>query len=229
MGSRAAGGAPRVRPCAGCIYWRWTGRIRRQCGMVPIGTAGSIRPVLSRERGLRESRQHQQYERECHASHERLSHHHRAQHGEHHECDLREPERARRGDGGSAARLRQRATGGEGCGCHEPSRYCGCSAECARGRGSNPRECSRGKSVERQSRGGAARGCGQSTSGGQTHAAASSRAFHEAAAGAGRASWTTIGQKRSADPASGEPRGGSADGEASAPGKTGNADHRPSR
>jgi hypothetical protein len=191
-------------------------------------TAGSIRSVISRERGLRESRQHQQYHRECHASHQRLQHHHRAQHGEHHQCDLCEPERTRRSDGGSAARVRQRATGGEGCGCHELTRYCGCFSKCARCRGPNPGECTRSKSVERQSRSGSSRGRGQSTSGGQADAAAASRAFYEAAASAGRAPRTTIGEKRSAEPASGEPRGSSADGKASAPGKTDNAGHWPS-
>jgi len=196
--------------------------------MVPIRTAGSIRSVLSRERGLRESRQRQQYHRECHASHQRLQHHHRAQHGEHHQCDLCEPERTRRSDGGSAARLRQRATGWEGCGCHELTRYCVCFGEYARGRGSNPGKRTRSKSVERRPRSGSSRGRSQPTSGGQADAAASSRAFYEAAASAGRAPRTTIGEKRSAEPASGKPRGGSADGKASARGQTGNAGHGPS-
>ena len=197
-------------------------------GWFPLGPREVYVPSYRVSRGLREPRQRQQYQRKCRSGHQRLQHHHRAQHGEHHECDVREPERARRGDGGSAAHVRQRATRGEGCGCHELTRYCGCFRECARCRGPNARECSRGKSVERQSGSGSSRCRGEPTSGGQTDTTASSRAFHEAAAGTGRASWTTIGEKRSAEPASGEPRGGSADGEASASGKSGNADHRPS-
>ena len=85
-------------------------------GWFPLGPREVYVPSYHVSQAYVNSRQHQQYDRECHSGHERLQHNHRQQHHEHHECDVREPERARRGDGGSAARVRERATGGESSG-----------------------------------------------------------------------------------------------------------------
>ena len=71
---------------------------------------------------------------------ERLQHNHHPQHHKHHEHYVCQPERAGRGDGGSAASVRERATGGESRGHGKRTTDRIRATEWARCRGSDTRE-----------------------------------------------------------------------------------------
>jgi hypothetical protein len=71
---------------------------------------------------------------------ERLQHDHHPQHNEYHEHYVRKPECPGRGDGGSAARVRERATGGESGGCSERAGHRRCTDEFSGCGGSDKRK-----------------------------------------------------------------------------------------
>lgn len=175
------------------VHRRRPWRLRRQRGMVRTWPTGSVCAVLSRERSVCESREHQQYDGERHAGNQRLSHDHHQQHHQHHERDVCEPQRAGRSDGGFAARVFQRAARGKSCGSSKPTTDRICPLERQGGRSSHARECSRSQSRDCGTCDCSTRGGGEPASGSQEDAATAAGSVRQAAAGAGRASGTAVG------------------------------------
>ncbi len=196
--------------------------------MVRAWSAGSLCAVISRQRGIRDPGQREQYDGECHAGDQHLPHNHRQQHHEHHERHVREPECARRGDGGAAACVRERSTGGECEGPGQRTADRGCAdkwASCGR---SHARKRTGRKGCVCGSRGRAS-GSGSEPAGcRQENSAAAAGAFCETAAGSGSASRTAAGKKRSADAASGRCGSGASEGEGGASGQEGDTQCRTS-
>src|SRR5271169_874199 len=221
------GSASGVCARAGGFYRRGAGGLRRQCGMVPAGSAGSLCAVVSRQPGVRESCQRQQYYGEHHHRHQCLQHDHHQQHNQYHEHYLRQPECPRRGDGGSAARVRECATGSESGGCSERARNRLGADEFAGCGGSDTRERAGCEGCARGSPGRAANSGSEPSGNREEDAAAAAGVFCETAAGLGSASRTTVSQERGADSASGQYRGSAANGEAGASRETGHSECGP--
>jgi len=227
MGGWSRSGTRRLRSRTRRLHRRRSRRFRWKCWLVPARSAGSLRAVLSRERSLCESRQHQQHDGKRHAGHQRLSHHHHQQHHhQHHEYHLCEPWGTRSGNGGSAARVHQCAAGGtsQSAGKRTADRVgaikwqsCCCS---------HARKRPRIQSFHRGARDCATSGSCKSPGRRQENSASASRALCEAAAGTGRASGRTARPQPDANSAS---RGSSASyGQGSATQQAGYGDHWPS-
>ncbi len=225
LGCRAGNGTGGLRARAGCVHRRRAGRLWRQCGMVCTGSTGSLCAVVPRERSVCDPGQHQQYHGERHSGDQRLPHDHHQQHHEYHQHHLRQPERSGRRDGGSAARIRERATCGESGGHGERTADRGCVTERTRGRCSHARKRAGREGRECGSCGRSSGSDREPAGSGQEDAASAASTVCETATGSGSASRATVSEKRSADAAAGERGGGATDGEASTSEQSGDAEY----
>src|SRR5580658_2372541 len=192
--------------------------------MVRAGSTGSLCAVLPREPGLRDASQRQQHHCERHPGDECIQHNHHQQFHDDYEHHVCEPERARGGDGGSAAGVRECAAGGESIGHGERTANRHHVRKCASFRGSNASERVGCQGYQRGSRGGASGSDNEPAGRCQEDAASTADSFCETATGVGRASRTTVSEKRSADTASGCQCGCAADGEGCACRETGDGE-----
>jgi hypothetical protein len=219
-GGRCAG----LRARAGGLPWNRRHRIRRQCGMVPAGPAGSLRAVVHREPGVHQPDQRQQHPSQHGKHHQRLQHNHRQPDYQHRQCHLREPECSGRGHCGSAARLRQRTARGQSSRCRERAGDGFGAGEFEGFRGALTRERAGSEGKQRGTGSGAAGRRGSPTGGRQSDTASAARAVRQTAAGLGSASGTAPGAARSADLASGEHSGRATHGQTGASREAGNAE-----
>ena len=100
----------RRRRTLGSRRGRWQCASHRR-GVVPLGTARRLLPVVPREPDLRHQRQRfEHYHHQQNASHQRLQQRLREQDGERHECEVSKPDCAQRGNRCFAPDLRFCAT-----------------------------------------------------------------------------------------------------------------------